>query len=96
MGTVLAFVDKQCEAESEVTPTNLLADITTGFYQVDCLLGRDHAEGLILAMSTDPDQHAHFVPMMLELLVSPQMSGIHIGFFQQILELAISGMAAKT
>ena len=71
-------------------------DVSTGNWEADCNAGRKRADFLIDHMANCPeDRHAHFIRMMRTLVERGTMTGVEVGYFQRMLELAIDGRDAK-
>jgi hypothetical protein len=63
-------------------------DAATGDWATDCQIGRQRAEELVTQMRDRPDLHPRFTRSMGTLVERGQFTGVEVGFFQCLLELA--------
>jgi hypothetical protein len=69
-------------------------DAATGDWGTDCQIGRDRADSLVAQMRKREDLHPRFTRSMQTLVERGSFTGVEVGFFQRILELATQSRAA--
>jgi hypothetical protein len=69
------------------------SDISTGDWEADCQAGRDRADTLIRSLAeTDGNTAALFTRTMRDMMTKGVFSGVEVGFFQRVLEYAVTGL----
>lgn len=62
----------------------------TGDWATDCQAGRDHAEA-VLDLIGEPADYVKATRLIGEAVQRGRMSGVEVGFFQRLIELAVTG-----
>lgn len=68
---------------------NSVRNDTPSAWEIDCGFGRDKAQSLIAEIAHTADYPAGLAEIR-QLVGAAQLSGVEIGFFQRLLELAVS------
>lgn len=63
-------------------------------WQIDCGFGRAKAESMVAEIRANGDYPAGLAE--IRRLVGSEWSGVEVGFFQRLLELAVIGADART
>lgn len=66
-------------------------DISTGDWTEDCRVGRERANNMMICLADNPERHANFGRSMRDIVQRGRFTGVETGFFQRLLELAITG-----
>lgn len=90
MGLVVAL-----HSHHAIVGDDFWSDVSTGNWQTDCQAGRDRADVMVGCLSDKDDRHAYFGRSMGDLVDKGRMTGVEVGFFQRLLELAVMGLDAR-
>lgn len=83
MGTVVAL-----KPNSTIVGDDYWNDISTGDWATDCQAGRDRADRVTSCLSGRSDRHPAFTRAMRDMVERGRFTGVEVGFFQRLMELA--------
>lgn len=90
MSNVVAFHEK-----SVIVGGDFWVDASTGNWESDCRIGRERADLLVAQMRNRDELHPRFTAAMRTMVERGQFTGVEVGFFQRLLELAIHAPDAR-
>ncbi len=70
-------------------------EASTGDWGTDCNTGRWRAERYVTRLNNTPESIPLFLHSMREIVEKSQWTGVEVGFFQRIIELAMTGWDAR-
>ena len=83
MGKVIALHEHHV-----IIGNDFWVDAATGNWEVDCLAGRARADLFADNLTDRHEIHAYYMRSMRTMVERGQFSGVEVGFFQRLLELA--------
>ncbi len=70
-------------------------DAATGDWESDCLTGRQRADVLVSELRNREDLYPRFLRSMKTVVERGHWTGVEVGFFQRLMELATSDTDAR-